>query len=43
MYALFDGLCFIAGIAGFILCFTESKPMYSPIPILWMVLYPLIN
>lgn len=43
MYALVDGLCFIAGIAGFVLCFTEKKAAYSPIPIAWLCLYPLIN
>ena len=43
MYAVLDGLFFLAGIAGFVLCFTENKVAYLPVPIVWIVVYPIIN
>lgn len=43
MYAIIDGICFIAGIVGFILCFTQQKPAFVPIPIVWILLYPLLT
>lgn len=43
MYAFIDGLCFAAGIVGFVLCFTQNAPQYCPIPIAWLILYPLFN
>lgn len=43
MYAIIDGLCFIAGIVGFILCFAQNVPYYCPIPIAWIAIYPILN
>lgn len=43
MYALVDGLCFLAGIGGVVACIVKSKAMYIPIPIGWIILYPLFN
>lgn len=43
MYAIIDGLCFISGIVGFILCFTQKQPQYCPIPIVWCIVYPVLN
>ena len=43
MYALIDGLCFIAGIAGFIAALAKSQPVYLPLPIAWLLLYSLLN
>jgi hypothetical protein len=46
MHAIIDGFCFIIGIAAFILCFVklqkESFPYYCPIPIAWIILYPIL-
>ena len=43
MYALVDGLCFAAGVAGFVFCLVQNKASYLPIPIAWITLYPLLN
>ena len=42
MYWIIDGLCFSAGIAGFILSFTEKKPAFCWVGPLWIAAYPLI-
>lgn len=42
MYAIIDGICFTAGIVGFILCFTQLQYVYIPIAIAWTLLYPLL-
>ena len=43
MYALIDGLCFLAGIGGIAACIAKSKPIYIPIPIIWIVIYSVLN
>jgi len=43
MYEIIDGMCFLAGIASFIICFTQNKPHYTPIPLVWFMIYPGIN
>ena len=43
MYWIFDGLCFAAGIAAFVLSFTSQKQSYCWVGPLWIALYPIIN
>ena len=43
MYALVDCVCFLGGISGFIACLVNSHPEYVPIPIAWLILYPVLN
>ena len=42
MYWIIDGLCFGAGIAGFVLSFTQKKPAYCWIGPVWIAVYPLL-
>lgn len=42
MYWVTDGLCFIAGVAEFVLSFVYKKTNYCWIGPLWIAVYPLI-
>ena len=43
MYALIDGLCFLSGIGGIVACIVKSKPAFIPVPIVWIVVYSVLN
>ena len=43
MYALVDALCTLAGIAGIVVCCVKKQEAFLPIPIGWLILYPLLN
>lgn len=46
MYAIIDGLCFLAGLGFFVACFVDQEhlePIYSLIGVGWIILYPIIN
>ena len=43
MYWIFDGLCFAAGVAAFVVSFTQHKPEYCWVGPVWIAIYPIIN
>lgn len=42
VYWVIDGLCFAAGLAGFVISFVKKKPEYCWAGPLWIAVYPII-